>query len=113
MGALVSWMAVRADRLTIARRKGRTLKYKTYDEVPWYRREPSGLVFLAALIFAPVSFALCVVCLTGDVYRESYDEEGNLQVWGVGNKIAAVLIPIVQIGFTVLFYLSIAAHRWN
>jgi hypothetical protein len=103
IGALVGGMAYCVDHLTIARRKSRTLKYKSYFDAPWYRREPGGLVFLLAIVFAPVTIALCVVCLTGDVYRNSYDEEGNLQVWGVGNKVAAVLILVVQIGITLLF----------
>ena len=76
------------------------MKYKTHDEVPWYRREPGALVFLLALCFSPVIIAICVIALTGDVYKNAYDQHGNLQVWGMGNKVAAVLILIIQVGIT-------------
>jgi hypothetical protein len=54
------------------------MAYKTYDEVPWYRREPGALVFLLALVFTPVTLALCVIALSGDVYRNAYDKDGRL-----------------------------------
>ena len=73
------------------------MAYKTYDEVPSYRREPGALVFLLALVFTPVTIALCVIALTGDVYRNAYDKDGRLMSWGVGNKIAAVLILLLQL----------------
>ncbi len=83
------------------------MKYKTYDEVPWYRREPGALVFLALLCCSPVTIALCVIALTGDVYKNGYDKDGNLVVWGIGNKIAAVLILIIQTGmYGVVFALQ-------
>ena len=72
------------------------MRYKAYADVPWYRREPGALTFLAALLCTPVIIALCIICLTGDVYKYSYDNDGNLQVWGIGNKVAAVLILIIQ-----------------
>jgi hypothetical protein len=71
-------------------------KYETYEEVPWHRREPGALVFLLVLLFMPITVALCIIALTGDVYRKAYDEDGNLQVWGPGNKVAAVLILLLQ-----------------
>ena len=80
------------------------MKYSTYDEVPWYRREPGALIFLAALLCTPVIIALCIICLTGDVYKNSYDKQGNLQVWGIGNKVAAVLILVIQTLVYILVY---------
>jgi hypothetical protein len=71
-------------------------KYETYEGVPWHRREPGALVFLLVLLFTPITVALCIIALTGDVYRKAYDEDGNLQVWGPGNKFAAVLILLIQ-----------------
>jgi hypothetical protein len=73
------------------------MAYKTYEEVPWYRREPGALVFLLTLLCTPVTLALCFIALTGDVYRNAYDSEGRLIKWGVGNKIAAVLILLIQL----------------
>jgi hypothetical protein len=59
------------------------MKYKTYEEVPWFRREPGALVFLLAIFgCSPIVVALCVIALTGDVYKNSYEKEGNLAVWG-------------------------------
>ena len=81
------------------------MKYTSYNEVPWYRREPGALTMLAALCCTPVIIALCIICLTGDVYKNSYDSQGNLQVWGIGNKVAAVLILIIQIVIYVLMCL--------
>jgi hypothetical protein len=72
------------------------IRYETYEEVPWYRREPGALVFLLVLLFTPITVALCIIALTGDVYRKAYDENGRLQVWGPGNKVAAVLILLLQ-----------------
>jgi hypothetical protein len=44
------------------------MKYKAYEDVPWYRREPGALVFLLAILFTPVTLALCAITLSGDVY---------------------------------------------
>ena len=76
---------------------GHAKTYANFSEVPWYRREPGALIFLLALVFTPVTVALCVIVLTGDVYKRSLDANGNLEVWGVGNKVAAGLILLIQI----------------
>jgi hypothetical protein len=65
-------------------------RYLRYEDVPWYRREPGTLVFVGVVFCGVITTALCIVCLTGDVYKKAYDENGNLKVWGVGNKIAAI-----------------------
>jgi len=84
------------------------MKHTSYEDVPWFRREPGALVFLLAIFFTPVTIALCIIALTGDVYKHGYDSEGNLQTWGVGNKVAAVLILLIQglIFFAIWFALS-------
>ena len=84
-------------------------KYETYEEVPWHRREPGALVFLLVLLFTPITVALCIIALTGDVYRKAYDEDGNLQVWGPGNKVAAVLILLLQC-FIIYAVIMISYH---
>jgi hypothetical protein len=81
------------------------MKYKTYEEVPWFRREPGALVFLLAIFCcSPIIVAICIIALTGDVYKNGYDKEGNLVVWGIGNKIAAVLILIIQTAIYVVVF---------
>jgi hypothetical protein len=83
------------------------MKYESYEDVPWYRREPGALVFLSTFFCSPVIIALCIIALTGDVYRKVYDQQGNpvgLQVWGIGNKVAAVLVLILQLAITGTLY---------
>jgi hypothetical protein len=75
----------------------KTGRYRKYEDVPWYRREPGTLAFIGVLFCNPITIALCLICLTGDVYRNGYDKDGNLKVWGVGNKIAAILILALQV----------------
>jgi hypothetical protein len=72
------------------------MRYTQFAEVPWYRREPGSLVFLLAIVFTPVTLALCAIALSGDVYKKSRDANGDLEVWGMGNKVAAVLILLIQ-----------------
>ncbi len=72
------------------------MKYDTYEQVPWFRREPGAIVLLLALLFSPVLIALCIIALTGDIYKKGYDKYGNLEVWGIGNKIAAVVLLLIQ-----------------
>jgi hypothetical protein len=72
------------------------MHYMTYKEVPWYRREPGAVVLFFALWFTPVTVVLCFIALTGDVYKNSFDSDGNLQVWGRGNRVAAVLLLVLH-----------------
>jgi len=76
---------------------------RNYDDVPWYRREPGAPVFLLAILFTPVTLALCAIALTGDVYKNAYDKNGNLERWGMGNKVAGVLILLIQ-GFLIFAF---------
>ncbi|MGB6499824.1 MAG: hypothetical protein WBG19_00265 [Thermoplasmata archaeon] len=77
--------------------KSQNGRYLKYEDVPWYRREPGALAFVGVLFCGFVTIALCVICLTGDVYKNAYDKDGNLKVWGVGNKIAAFFILALQV----------------
>ncbi|HTR41701.1 MAG TPA: hypothetical protein VMH87_08810 [Pseudomonadales bacterium] len=78
-------------------------RYLRYEDVPWYRREPGFLAMIGVLLCGFVTIALCLICLTGDVYKKRYDRNGKLEVWGIGNKIAAVVILIFQ-GFMLWLY---------
>lgn len=78
-------------------------RYLKFEDVPWYRREPGALAMVGVLLCGVVTIALCVICLTGDIYKNKYDRKGNLQVWGVQNKIAAVVILVIQ-GFILWLY---------
>lgn len=86
-----------AQRTVAAPLKNEDGRYRRYEDVPWYRREPGALAFLGVIFCCFVSVALCVICLSGDIYKNAYDKDGNLKVWGIGNKIAAVLILAIQV----------------
>ena len=74
----------------------KTGRFRKYEDVPWYRREPGTFAFIGVLFCNPITIALCLICLSGDVYKNGYDKDGNLKVWGIGNKVAAVLILLLQ-----------------
>jgi hypothetical protein len=71
-------------------------RYLRYEDVPWYRREPGMLAMVGVLFCGFITILLCVICLTGDVYKKAYDKDGKLVAWGMGNKIAAVVILLIQ-----------------
>ena len=53
----------------------------------------------SGMIFGP-QWAACLICLTGDVYRNALARDGSLARWSWGNKVAAAVILAVQaIGF--------------
>jgi hypothetical protein len=68
--------------------------YHEYAEVPWHRRSStnSTLLFIQLLTwkFFPVSLFVCMMLLTGDIYFNKKDANGNLKRWGFANKIAAI-----------------------
>jgi len=74
-------------------------KYASYENVPWYRRSGpvSAMAVVGAFLFAPLLWAVCVIVLTGDVYYKAFDEKGQLKTWWVGNKVAAVILMILQL----------------
>ncbi|MGD0412642.1 MAG: hypothetical protein ABSC18_13180 [Verrucomicrobiota bacterium] len=76
----------------------RDLPYHEYAEVPWYRRSITNsiLLFLQLLtgMFFPLSVFVCLAVLTGDIYFDKKDANGNLKKWGFANKIAAVVFFI-------------------
>ena len=80
------------------------IKYKSLAEVPWFRREPEGITVLLLLVFPPALLALCILALTGDVYRNACDKNGNLVTWGITSKSAAILLLFAQLGLAVIYY---------
>ena len=86
-----------------APKKSAAGRYLRYEDVPWYRREPGALAMIGVLLCGVVTIALCIICLTGDIYKNKHDRNGQLEVWGVSNKIAAVVILVIQ-GFILWLY---------
>ena len=42
--------------------------------------------------------AVCVIVLTGPVYYDKRKKDGTLKTWGVGNKVAAVILLLLFVG---------------
>jgi zinc-ribbon domain len=76
-------------------KKSATGRYLQYKDVPWYRREPGPLAMIGVLC-GVLSVPLCILCFTGDIYKKRFDRKGNLVVWGTSNKIAAVVVLVIQ-----------------
>ena len=72
-----------------------------YAQVPWYRRASIvGAITFLGLVFGPAILFSCIVVLTGDVYYDKADEHGQLKRWSPGNKVAAVIILIINLAVT-------------
>ncbi|MDX2039262.1 MAG: hypothetical protein SFX72_21625 [Isosphaeraceae bacterium] len=77
--------------------------YASYDQVPWFRRaDILGAITFLGLILNPAILFSCIVVLTGDVYYDQVDDHGQLKRWSVGNKVAAVVLLIIQSALTIL-----------
>ena len=53
--------------------------------------DPSLLKILLAALGAPL-LIVCIVVVTGKVYFDKLDNNGQLKTWGAANKVVAVLI---------------------
>jgi hypothetical protein len=77
--------------------------YQRYEDVPWYRRSgPVGTITFLGIFFSPAILFACIIALSGDVYTKKKDATGKLITWSFGNKIAAVIILVIQVVFTYL-----------
>ena len=73
--------------------------YASYAQVPLYRRSSIvGAITFLGLVFGPAILFTCFIVLTGDVYSDKVDQNGQLKKWSYGNKVAAIIILIVQVG---------------
>src|SRR5947209_175920 len=72
--------------------------YTDYQQVPWYRRSGTmtGFILGGFFCFPPLLWAACIICLTGDVYNNRVKKDGTLSRWSAGNKVAAVIILVLQ-----------------
>ena len=71
-----------------------------YSTLPWYRKSSYvSPITLLGLCCSPAILAVCIIVLTGDVYYNQTDAAGNLKKWGFANKIAAIVILVLQILF--------------
>lgn len=71
---------------------------ESYDDVPWFRKSGfNSLLVVLGLCCGPFILAVCIILLTGDVYYNSYDENGRLKRWSFANKVVAVVILVLQV----------------
>jgi hypothetical protein len=83
-----------------------------YSDLPWYRKSSSvSLLTLFGLCCGPAILAVCIIVLTGDVYYDKRDRSGNLKKWGAGNKVAAIIILVLQVIFTILYAAGTVARQ--
>lgn len=76
------------------------MDYKDYSQVPWYRKSSTNsILLLLGLFFSPAILFVIIVLITGNIYQDSFDQEGNLKTWSKANKIAAVVLLIIQVLF--------------
>jgi len=38
--------------------------------------------------------SVCIIVLTGDIYYNEFDAQGNIKKWGIANKVVAALILV-------------------
>ena len=81
--------------------------YAEYRQVPWYRRSGAmtGLIVVGFVCVPPLLWAACVICLSGVVYNDRVKKDGTLARWSAGNKVAAVVILVLQ-GFGIALRLG-------
>ncbi len=79
-------------------------KYKKYEDVPWFRKDSinSAMMFVG-LVIPPAIWLVMLNLITGKIYQNHYDDQGNLRTWSKGNKIAAWILLVISI---ISFYLA-------
>lgn len=67
--------------------------YQNYSNVPYLRLSGTNTVFILIHILSggtiPLLLITCIVLVTGNVYYNRHDEQGNLKVWSTANKVIA------------------------
>lgn len=72
-------------------------KYTDYKEVPFIRKSGINSLMIFFGLFIPLLILVpCYVLITGDVYENNYDKEGNLKKWSSANRYVAIFIVAVQ-----------------
>jgi len=78
-----------------------TVSYRDYSEVPWHRKSSSNtlLILLSFLTFGfvPGIPLVCLFVLTGDIYFDRRDKNGDLEKWSWGNKIVAIILLVLNV----------------
>jgi hypothetical protein len=79
--------------------------YKEYENIPWYRKNSnnSWFILLGWFLFPPLLWITLYSLISGDIYFNKKNKEGNLEKWSKANKIVAWIMFILNLGW--LFYL--------
>ena len=69
-----------------------------YSKVPWFRKSSNNgaLAFVGFFLFPPLLWWACINCLTGKIYYNKKNENGNLKTWSKANTIAAIILLVLQ-----------------
>jgi hypothetical protein len=73
-----------------------------YHKVAWYRRSGTnqGFILFGCILFPPLLWTSCILALTGPIYYNRLKEDGQLKTWHWTNKVAAIILIIIQTIFT-------------
>jgi len=55
------------------------------------------LLLFGLAMCPPALWVACVIILTGEIYQKNKEEDGFLRVWPGGNKIAVVILILIQL----------------
>jgi hypothetical protein len=79
-------------------------KYRSYRDVPYCRRASVNTWLAIGGAFLPFLLLwVCIICLSGEIYRNDYDQRGDLITWHWSRKLAAVILFLLQMaGFLFL-----------
>lgn len=82
-----------------------------YEDVHWYRRSwfNSWIAFGGLLLFPPLLWWCCINLITGDVYYNSYDKEGNLRKWSNANKVVAFILLAVNLLYVIWIIVAVVS----
>jgi hypothetical protein len=71
----------------------------SYESVPWFRKNGINSAFVLAgfFCFPPLLWTTCIIILTGPVYLDAYDKNGQLKQWGPANKVVAGILIVLQV----------------
>lgn len=77
--------------------------YRDFADVPWSRRSGINTIFILTSMltcgFIPLTLWTCINLLSGGVFYDKKDADGNLKQWSSANKIVAMVIVIVNLTF--------------
>ena len=80
------------------------MEYKNYNDIPKYRRSGvasvllltyflTPIISLYAFFILPITYGIVLFALiTGDIFYNKKDENGNLKKWSKANKVVAWIL---------------------